>query len=360
MSRKVLFVILYVQSPGTTLGKSSETIKVIKSGAKPRRFSIRDIEGVIISTKVHVSYDALMLLSEYSIPVIYQKGHKILSYSVPYANHGFVLTRREQMNAYNDSRGGHIAQRIVMGAIDNKIRLLKYTAKNRRSYKPQEAKYLVKVAGILEKKYKEAEQIQIPRKSTFTKPSIPKPVEKIRNKLMGIEGSAAREYFHAFRTLFPKKFNFVGRNRRPPKDPINSLLSFGYTLLQGPVLSGIAICGLEPYAGFLHSDRSGKPSLILDLIEEFRQPVIDRVILRLIGSGEIKNTDFRKEGAFIKLSDIARYKYINAIFKELETKVQKIDGKKLVLQQIIVHQARKFVRYLQGRESEYTTYCFNW
>lgn len=353
-------MILYVQSPGTSLGKSSETIKVMKSGSPPRRFSIRDIEGVIISSRVHVSYDALMLLSEYSIPVIYQKGHNILSYVVPYANHGFVLTRREQINAYNDVRGAHIAQRVVMGAIDNKLRLLKYAAKNRRSYAPKDAKILTDAAAELQKNYNEADRIQIPKPITTHRTASPTPVEKIRNKLMGIEGNAARLYFNAFKLLLPSSLNFQGRNRRPPKDPINSLLSFGYTLLQGPVLSAIAICGLEPYAGFLHSDRSGKPSLILDMMEEFRQPLIDRLVMRLVGAGTIQADDFHKEGAFIKLSDRARQKYIDAIFSELESKQQHIDGRKMRLQQIIVHQSRKLVRFLQKRESEYTPYAFNW
>lgn len=353
-------MILYVQSPGTTLGKSSETIKVSKSGAQPRRFSIRDIEGVIISTRVHVSYDALMLLSEHSIPVIYQKGHKILSYVIPFANHGFVLTRREQMDAYRDVRGAHVAQRVVMGAIDNKLRLLKYAAKNRRGYAPKEAKLLSDAAARLQKKHDEADRIQMPRRKHPFRRSDPTPVELIRSRLMGIEGSAAREYFKAFKTLLPPSMNFDGRNRRPPKDPVNSLLSFGYTLLQGPVLSAIAVCGLEPYAGFLHSDRSGKPSLILDMMEEFRQPVIDRLVLRLVGSGKIQADDFHKEGAFIKLSDKARLVYIDAIFDELKVKIQTVDGHKLKLQQVIVHQCRKLVRFLQRRETEYTTYSFNW
>jgi len=98
---------------------------------------------------------------------------------------------------------------------------------------------------------------------------------------MGFEGTGSRMYYKALQEIFPTNLHFSGRNRRPPRDPVNAAISFGNHLLANEVMTAIVAAGLEPYAGFLHSDRSGRPSLVFDLIEEFRQPIVDRLIIRL-------------------------------------------------------------------------------
>lgn len=358
-------MILFIESPGTTIGKKSETITIYRDNKLVRSISIREIEGLVITTKAHLSYDALILLSEYSIPVIYQKGGYIASYVIPYANHGFVYTRRTQFGAYYDDRGVHVAKQIVSGALENKARLLKYYGKMQRKTNAQLSDDLDKAAeeirtiiGQVQNLY--PMQIDSNRLNKSKQKDEISPIDLIRHDLLGYEGEGARVYFKMFERLIPEIFGFSGRNRRPPRDPVNAALSYGYTLLQGSILTAVAISGLEPYAGFVHSDRSGKPSLILDLIEEFRQPVVDRLLLKMINKQMLKVEDFEKEQAFMNMNDNARKIFTGTLFGEISTKMQIVDGESRSFHQIMIHQARKLAAYLQGKEQIYEPYKFNY
>ena len=110
--------------------------------------------------------------------------------------------------------------------------------------------------------------------------------------LLGFEGAATREYFLAFGRLLGEAWTFLGRRRRPPPDPVNALLSFGYTLLLNDAIAALETAGLDPYSGFLHQARVGRPSLALDLIEEFRPLIVDSVVLRALRSGALRPADF--------------------------------------------------------------------
>lgn len=358
-------MILFIESPGTTIGKRSETITIYKENKLVRSISIREIEGLVITTKAHLSYDALMLLSEYSIPIIYQKGGYIASYIIPYANHGFVYTRRAQLGAYHDERGVHVAKQIVRGTLENKARLLKYYGKMQRKNNTQLSDELDKSAEEIRNIIGQVQNLQ-PTQNDLSEISKSKPkdgispIDLIRQDLLGYEGEGARIYFKMIERLVPEIFGFSGRNRRPPRDPVNAALSYGYTLLQGSILTAVAISGLEPYAGFVHSDRSGKPSLILDLIEEFRQPVVDRLLLKMINKQILKVEDFEKEQAFMNMNDNARKIFTGTLFGEINTKMQIVDGESRSFHQIMIHQARKLVSYLQGRTTSYEPYKFNY
>lgn len=119
------------------------------------------------------------------------------------------------------------------------------------------------------------------------------------DSLRGLEGDAANAYFSLFRQMITSKeetFAFHGRNRRPPKDPTNCLLSFAYTLLTHECQSALETAGLDPYVGFMHTDRPGRVSLALDIIEEFRDYLADRLVLSLINRGQVTARDFVENG----------------------------------------------------------------
>lgn len=135
--------------------------------------------------------------------------------------------------------------------------------------------------------------------------------------LMGIEGTAARIHFSLFSALLKQDFGFFGRQRRPPPDPVNGMLSFGYTLLHGYVLSAVCSAALDPYLGVLHELRKGRASLPLDLMEELR-PIVDGVVLGLVNRVEMTPTDFEQsaEGG-IRMTDRALAKFVAAFHKRL-------------------------------------------
>lgn len=123
------------------------------------------------------------------------------------------------------------------------------------------------------------------------------------NQILGIEGKCSNIYFGAFGKMFKCKCQFNGRNRRPPKDPINVIISLGYTFLTKEICSALDAESFEPYLGFLHGIRYGRKSLALDIIEEFRQPVIDRLAIRLFNKRMINELDFDMENDSIVLSE---------------------------------------------------------
>ena len=121
------------------------------------------------------------------------------------------------------------------------------------------------------------------------------PAAETANELLGIEGICSNIYFRSFGHMFRCDFKFSGRNRRPPKDPINVIISLGYTFLTKEICSALEAESFEPYLGFLHGIRYGRKSLALDIIEEFRQPVIDRMTLKMFNKQMLSKYDFDRE-----------------------------------------------------------------
>jgi CRISPR-associated protein Cas1 len=188
--------------------------------------------------------------------------------------------------------------------------------------------------------------------------------------LMGTEGTAAAAHFGCFRHLIrPDDITFDGRNRRPPKDPVNVLLSLGYTLLANAIQTQVHIVGLDPYLGCLHGVEYGRPSLVLDLMEEFRPVIVDALVLKVINKRIVKLTDFyrpedqepaafdfaeeepAKEGYPILLRHEGMKKFIGQFEDRLNQQVLYVPrGRRLTYRGVFLEQARLFARSLSGED----------
>lgn len=140
--------------------------------------------------------------------------------------------------------------------------------------------------------------------------------------VLGLEGSAARNYFQCMSKLvIGDGFSFDGRNTRPPKDPVNAMLSYGYSLLHRGILGAVERHGLHPYFGFMHRLKQGHAALVSDLIEEFRAPLVDKVVLDLVNSGDLAPDDFRKaEGGAVFMGRNAMGRLTDALSAEMSSK----------------------------------------
>ena len=180
---------------------------------------------------------------------------------------------------------------------------------------------------------------------------------------MGVEGVAAKGYFGVFDELILRDkegFQFDGRNRRPPLDPVNAMLSFCYTLLTNEIASALETVGLDPYIGFLHQVRPGRKSLALDLLEELRAPVADRFVLSQINLGTITREDFqiKENGAFI-LQDDGRQKFLSAWQKhKQESLTHPFLKEKLPWGLVPYSQAMLLARYMRGDLDEYPPFLW--
>ena len=158
---------------------------------------------------------------------------------------------------------------------------------------------------------------------------------------MGIEGNGSRIYFEAFRKGLKQNLSFFERNRRPPRDPVNAMLSFGYTILYHKVLSAIEQAGVDPFMANLHSNQNSRPSLALDLMEEFRHFVIDNVVLKLVNLAQVRPENF----TYTSDKGVLMNNYAIALeVKEIQARLGNSfyyphDGKKMELQEQILRQA---------------------
>jgi CRISPR-associated protein Cas1 len=182
-------------------------------------------------------------------------------------------------------------------------------------------------------------------------------------ELLGIEGIAARRYFQHFANLIKRdddpslSFDFMGRNRRPPRDPVNALLSFAYAMLTREWHIALSAVGLDPYRGFFHQPRFGRPALALDMMEPFRPLVADSTVLMAINNGEVRGTDFIRAAGACALSDSGRKRFIAAFERRLGQEVtHPLFGYRLSYRRLFEVQGRLLARHLAGEIPEYPNF----
>ena len=168
--------------------------------------------------------------------------------------------------------------------------------------------------------------------------------------LRGLEGSAAAAYFGAFAAMVPEELGFTGRQRRPPRDPANSLLSFGYVLVGNELQSLLDGIGFDPYIGFFHAVEYGRASLAYDLLEEFRHALVDRLTVSLLNRGVLKQNDFKAtpEGG-LYLDQDGKRRYFTEYAKELTTPFT-VDGHDFTFRELFRRQAERLAAALTRDE----------
>jgi CRISP-associated protein Cas1 len=179
--------------------------------------------------------------------------------------------------------------------------------------------------------------------------------------LMGMEGMAAQLYFQHFTTMLKSRegwvFDFNGRNRRPPRDPLNALLSLGYSMLAKEITGVCHSVGLDPFLGFLHQPRYGRPALALDLMEEFRPLIADSVAISLLNRGELSPSDFITATSGTVLNEHGRRAYWASYFKRMDTEVTHPQfGYKMSYRRMLEVQTRQLWRYLRGEAVGYNAF----
>jgi len=327
---------------GSHVGKYSQRLKVTQNGQVLAQAPLLHLEEVsVLSRGVSVSADALEACCERGIPVFF-----IDSVGTPYASvysaglMGTVLTRREQLRAFDDRRGVVLGLAIATGKLQNQSITLKYFSKSRKDTPTGEA---LRLAALEVLDY----LAWLDRLSG-------EKVDDLRGGILAAEGNAARRYWEAVRLILPESYDWPGRQGRGALDPINSLLNYGYGILYGQVERAQVLAGLDPYAGFVHVDRPGKPSLVLDMIEEFRQVAVDRVVFGLAARNFSVNQD--QQG---RLSDDTRRTYAEHIIHHLEATVR-YEGKRYPLRQVVQMQARRLAAFLRGERDSYEPYKADW
>jgi CRISPR-associated protein Cas1 len=282
---------LFITTQGTYLAKEGECVLVRVDQKIMARIPVHTLRGIVCFGQV--SYSPYLLghcaKNNVSISHLTEYGKFLATMQGPVS--GNVLLRREQYRKADDPNAcGIIAKGVLVGKIANCRTVLQRGARDHVN------------KGNGETLREGADRLTASMQRLKWADNV--------DSLRGIEGEAANTYFSVFNSLITSKdlrFCFTGRNRRPPLDPINCLLSFLYSLLVHDVRSALECVGLDPAVGYLHKDRPGRPSLALDLMEEFRPFFADRLALTLINRGQITPKDFKlTESGAVHLRDEAR------------------------------------------------------
>ena len=337
--------VFVVDAFGYKVGKSGSKLVVRFSDGERLERSVMKFSTLVLGGSGSISLDALKLLALNNIPIVFVGSGGAFATCHPFFMHGTVITRREQFLAYRDDRGLNLARGFVKGALLNKSMVLRYFAKNRED---SVASILLRYADKIDSLVEHVDNVD------------GGDLDDLRLVLMGYEGEGTHLYYEALSNIVPKEFSFSRREKRPPKDPVNSLLSYGYIILNSIVSVAIAKAGLEPFAGFLHTDRSGKPSLVLDISEEFRQPIVDIVVISLFTRKWVSLDDFEfTDSGTVLIGKGGKRKFFDKFRERLKSRV-KVDGVNTTFEGAITREARKIVRFLLRRVPVYNPFVFRW
>lgn len=332
---------LYVTTPESYLTKDGMNVVISVKQQEVFRIPIINIESIVTFGYMGASPGLMKLCSDNGVSLTFLSPNGRFVSRVQGQTHGNVLLRMAQYYLANDMEQSlHVAQLMVAGKIQNYRNVLRRYI---RDY--GEDKDVEEVSKSLDNGKRESLK------------------SKDKKELMGIEGMAANQYFSVFPKLIvqqQKEFPFNGRNRRPPKDAVNAMLSLSYTLLANDVSAALETVGLDPYVGFYHAIRPGRTSLALDVMEELRAYMGDRFVLSLINRRQITSSDFLYQGEKgVVLTDNGRKSFLTAWQnRKKETIMHPYLNEKIPIGLLPYVQAMLLARYVRNDIDDYPVFLF--
>ncbi len=337
---------LYVQANNARIAKKGETLAITEEDGPTTTARLIDVSQVVLMGNVRMTTPCLHELMRREIPVTWHSyGGWFLGHTMGLGHKNVELREAQYRASFDFAASLGVARSLVAAKIRNSRTMM------RRNWRGEEEarERVLKTLRRLAERTRHANDL---------------------GALLGLEGEAAAVYFRAFAELLGPRtedvtdaavplpaFRFDRRNRRPPTDPVNALLSFAYSMLTRAftvMLSGI---GFDVYRGFYHQPRYGRPALALDLMEPFRPIVADSTVLQAINNGEVKPDDFLHGGAGTALKPGGRKRFIAAFERRLaQETTHPVFGYRLTMRRLITVQGRLFARFLAGELKDYPHY----
>ena len=326
---------LYLLEQGAKLSKTSKRLVIEKDREVLSEIPEFKIEKVFVFGNVQITTQALKFLLGNNIDVSFfnMKG-KLIGKLFPFESKNVYL-RMAQYDAFkNEEFKLKISKKIVEGKIKNCLVVFQKFLRNHPEVELKE----------------EIDRLNSALKEVERKTQI--------SSLLGLEGISSKVYFKGFSKMFKNGFDFRQRTRHPPLDPVNSLLSLGYSLITSEMFSILFALGLDPYVGFFHTLEYGRASLALDLIEEFRPVIVDRLVLDLINKNMLKQEDFEyektEEGKVLKvlLNQEAKRVFFSQYEKRMNTQITLPQGN-VSYRRLFDVQARKMIECIKSNSGDY-------
>jgi CRISPR-associated exonuclease Cas4/CRISPR-associated protein Cas1 len=330
---------LYVQEPGARVSKSGEVL-VIDGESGKTEVPLGDVSELVLHGPVALTTPALGALLRQEVPVTWASaGGWVLGHTVSTGHRNVALRIDQSHAAFDERRCLAFARHLVAAKIRNARVFL------RRNFKTGDESERDAALEALIRLADRAEHAS----------GMP--------ELLGCEGEAAARYFRLFPTMFGEaardfpEFSFAKRTRRPPADPVNALLSLAYAMLTRTWLTVLSAVGFDPYLGFYHRPRFGRPALALDMMEPFRPILADSAVIQAINNGEVKPDGFIAAGPSVNLKPHARRAFIATYERRLDQEVtHPVFGYRVSMRRLLEVQARLLARWLAGEIEVYPQY----
>ena len=335
---------LYITTPEAYVRLDHETLRIQVDGTTKLQVPLHHIGGLVCFGNVLISPAVLHRCADDGRSVVFLNRTGRFKGRLEGPVSGNVLLRKAQYEAVRDPKSSlTLARHIVAGKIQNTRHINMRAAREAKT--PEDETALKQTAQALA--------------SALDRAAVAEDLDQLR----GFEGEAARRHFQSFSCLIREDretFGFTSRSRRPPKDPTNALLSFLYALLLGDCVTAAEGVGLDPQMGFLHALRPGRPALGLDLMEELRPVIAERLVLTLINRRQIAAEHFVvRPGGAVSLTDDGRKEVVVAYQKRKQEEVQHPVIEQKVPIGLIPHvQARLLARVLRGDMEEYLPFLY--
>lgn len=333
---------LIVDGFGKSIAKKDNQIVIKENGVEQDYFRVKDVSQILFTGKGSITFDALKLLGDNNIDCASIDWRGRVNYRLTSPDNKNAVVKKAQYFALLDNKSGYLAKSFISAKIENQKSLLGTLAKSR----VEDNDFLIEKRVNVNENKKKLYLIN------------DKKSEEIRSKVMGIEGQASAEYWAGFASVIEDKWNFNFRSGKGADDPVNALLNYGYAILENDIWKSIYLAGLDPYCGFLHSERYGRASLVYDLIEEFRQQIVDKVVLAIVNRNQISVDDFEYNGDFLAIGEKSRKILIGEILDKLNSRID-FNGKNIKYSDIIMHQGRLMAKFLLG-DAEYIGFSRRW
>lgn len=280
---------LYVLSHGACIRKHHNRLVVDREDAPPVEVELADLATAVILNTVQVTTQALtaLLRNRVELAIIDQRG-RLLGHLTPPMPKNAALRRAQYERERDPKWVLEWSRGLVAAKVNNHVAVLRQWRYNRTGDRDG----LLRAEGSIQALARRIHSC------------------RTRQELMGIEGACAAKYWRGFAAALRRSgLGFSGRRFRPPPDPVNAVLSLGYSLLTHLVASALDACGLDPWLGFFHRPAAGRPSLALDVVEVFRAPIVDRLAVRLFNLRVLKPDDFERRGSGVLLSPRALHRF---------------------------------------------------
>ncbi|MYA18144.1 MAG: CRISPR-associated endonuclease Cas1 [Gammaproteobacteria bacterium] len=325
---------VYVQSFRGKVAKEGQRLAITKDDGETTYARLAEISQLVVMGNVYVTTPTLHELMRRDIPITWQShGGWFLGHTVGTGHANVELRTAQYRGSFDESVCLKLARGWVQAKIRNSRTLLR---RNRRSED-------------------ESDDVLVDLKRLADRAGRTRDL----STLLGIEGAAAARYFGEFNGLLRNSrdedlFDMNKRNRRPPTDPVNALLSFGYAMLTRTFVTVLSATGFDPYRGFYHQPRFGRPALALDMMEPFRPLIVDSAVITAINNGEIRPTDFVRSPIGVALTDTGRKRFTGTLERRLGQEVtHPIFGYRVEYRRLLEIQCRLLGRYLTGEIPKY-------